>query len=220
MENTSAQIVGGRRRISASGRRYSSTREMVLRMVEAQASPVSTAALSEATGLHENTIRGHLEQLRTDGYVRREAHPAEGRGRPAWRWRANSQAMQNPYAGLATALADSLARSSDDPIGRARDAGRAWGDEIAATHRSEASGREAVIEAMREQGFAPHDTGDDVLLRRCPLIEAATRHPDIVCAVHQGMIDGVLAARGEEAFSRLHPFTGPSECTLELRARR
>ncbi len=186
-------------------------------MVEAQTSPVSVAALTAATGLHENTVRGHLEQLRIDGYLQRERHQGEGRGRPAWLWRATKAASGNPYAALATALADSLARSDDDPVGRARDAGRAWGAEIAGSHRDDASSREAVIETMREQGFAPYDTGGDVLLRRCPLIEAATRHPAIVCAVHQGMIDEILAARGDGGESVLHPFTAPGECTLELR---
>ncbi|UUT35701.1 hypothetical protein [Microbacterium elymi] len=80
--------------------------------------------------------------------------------------------------------------------------------------------RSTVVEVMREQGFAPNDTGDVVLLERCPLIEAASRHPAIVCAVHQGMIDGILGARGSDAESRLIPFTGPGECTLRCRPRR
>ncbi|WP_165310904.1 hypothetical protein [Microbacterium protaetiae] len=71
---------------------------------------------------------------------------------------------------------------------------------------------------MREQGFAPDGAGDEVVLRRCPLIEAASKHPTIVCAVHQGMIDGVLAAAGEQMDTRLIPFSAPGQCTLQLRA--
>src|SRR5699024_7768350 len=44
--------------------------------------PVSTAALARATGLHENTVRGHLEQLLADGYVARVRARSSGRGRP------------------------------------------------------------------------------------------------------------------------------------------
>lgn len=186
-------------------------------MVEAQSSPVSTAALCTATGLHENTVRGHLDRLRADGYVRREREATSGRGRPAWLWRAVRRAPESPYPGLATALAETLARSGRDAVLRAREAGRTWGREIAERRHDDGAPREAVVAAMRDQGFAPLDTGDAVLLQRCPLIEAATRHPEIVCAVHQGMIDGLLAARGVHSESRLLPFTAPGVCTLELR---
>ncbi|MRH28878.1 transcriptional regulator [Microbacterium sp. SYP-A9085] len=192
---------------------------MLLRMVEAQSVPVSTAALTAASGLHENTVRGHLEQLRADGYLRREREVSTGRGRPAWLWRAVNPEPVNAYAGLASALADTLARSGVDPVARARDAGRAWGAELAAARaRDGRPAREEVVDVMREQGFAPTDAADVVLLRRCPLIEAAARHPDIVCAVHQGMIDGILRARGSDEQSTLVPFTAPGVCTLHLRA--
>lgn len=201
---------------------------MVLRMIEAQSAPVSTAALTTATGLHENTVRGHLEQLFADGYINREQQPASGRGRPAWLWSASRPDPESPYAALAGALADSLARAGGDPVARAREAGRRWGSQIAArrahaARTTSASGRTAashpratIVDVMREQGFAPDDTGDDVVLRRCPLIQAATKHPTIVCAVHQGMIDGVLATTGDRADTQLIPFSAPGECTLHL----
>ncbi|WP_165310902.1 hypothetical protein [Microbacterium protaetiae] len=122
----------GQRRLSANGRRHSTTREMVLRMIEAQSAPVSTAALSTATGLHENTVRGHLEQLFIDGYIGRQREPASGRGRPAWLWVAARPDPENPYAALAGVLADTLAHTAEDPIAQAREAGRRWGSEIAA----------------------------------------------------------------------------------------
>jgi len=213
-------------------------------MIEAQSAPVSTAALSAASGLHENTVRGHLEQLYADGYIGRIREDAVGRGRPAWLWVPARPDPENPYAALAGVLADSLARSGEGAIGRARDAGRRWGAEIAARRAAQtaaggpaarpaavpstppaaeppaaasARARTTVIEVMREQGFAPDDTGDEVVLRRCPLIEAATKHPAIVCAVHQGMIDGVLAQTGDRAQTRLIPFSAPGQCTLQLR---
>ncbi|GAA3768065.1 helix-turn-helix domain-containing protein [Microbacterium kribbense] len=190
---------------------------MVLQMIEAQAAPISAAALTHATGLHENTVRGHLEQLLADGYIVREREESSGRGRPAWLWRAVAQDPESPYAALAGVLAETLARTGADPARQAREAGRSWGRELAARRTRTAAGpREAVIDAMREQGFAPEDTGDDVLLRRCPLMEAASRHPTIICAVHQGIIDGVLQAQGQRADSVLEPFSAPGVCTLHL----
>src|SRR5699024_3470300 len=71
-----------RPRAASTGRRHSSSRESVLRTVESQRAPVSTATLARATGLHENTVRGHLEQLLADGYVARVCARSSGRGRP------------------------------------------------------------------------------------------------------------------------------------------
>lgn len=188
-------------------------------MVEAQSAPVSTAALATATGLHENTVRGHLEHLMTDGYLTGSPAPARGRGRPAWHWRALSRDDSSAYAALAAVLADTLARTSADPVGDAHGAGIRWGRDLARESGSDAaSARHAVTTVMREQGFAPDDTGEQITLRRCPLIEAAATHQSVVCAVHRGMVDGVVAAVGATETAELAPFTGPGECTLHLRA--
>lgn len=189
-------------------------------MVESQSAPVSTGALVEASGLHENTVRGHLERLLADGFITRSAAPSGRPGRPAWLWRANIADAAAPYAALAGVLAETLARTSDDPIGAAREAGRRWGRELGAQRTVVSDGRAIVVEAMTEAGFAPLDTGTDVLLRRCPLIEAAAKHPSIVCSVHLGMIDGVLETAGQRGDAELAPFTAPGECTLHLRVDR
>jgi len=207
----------GDRRFAGSGRRHSPTRERVLRLVEAQPGPVTTAAVATAAGLHENTARGHLEQLHADGYVTRERAPAVGRGRPAWIWEATTGSEpRSAYAGLAAALAHTLATTSSDPIGAARTAGLEWGSEIAAGQEGTGTARESVVVAMRDQGFEPTDLSDRVVLRQCPLIEAATAYPQIVCSVHQGLVDGILHARGETGRSTLRPFTAPGECSLHL----
>lgn len=233
MENKSepaAAAVPSRR--GSSGRIHSASRERLLRMLEAQHAPASLAALTLATGLHENTVRGHLEALRRDGFATRHAAPASGRGRPAWLWQATRQDASTPYAPLASVLAATVIRISDDPVAAAREAGRAWGRELvaartegepdpgsAAPRAGGASARESVIDLMREQGFAPEPRGDGttVLLRRCPLLEAAARHPEVVCAVHLGMADGALQALGDDDTSAtLEPFSGPSQCTLRM----
>lgn len=208
-----------RHRFAGSGRRHSSTRERVLRLVEVQPGPVTTTAVATALGLHENTARGHLEALHADGYLTRSRGPAEGRGRPAWTWTATAPTEQRSgYAGLATVLARTLATTSNDPIGAARTAGLAWGAEIATERDRPGTAREVVVAAMRDHGFEPADLSDRVILRRCPLIEAATAHPQIVCSVHQGLVDGILRDRGERGRSTLQPFTAPGECTLHLPA--
>ncbi|MDT0156312.1 hypothetical protein Q9R19_01605 [Microbacterium sp. ARD32] len=203
------------------GRRHASTRERLLREVETHG-PVSTSDLVTATGLHENTVREHLERLRRDGRLRRIRAQAQGRGRPGWRWQAVPADVVNPYAGLALALADSLTHAAPDPVVRARSAGIRWGAAIAEDHPDAAGPTRAlVIDLMREQGFAPEpaaDAGDAIVLHRCPLLAAAARRSDVVCAVHEGMVAGIVRSRDEAADAVLLPLRAEGGCLLHLRA--
>ena len=219
-------------RRSSSGRTHSASRERLLRLLEAQRVPTSLAAIVLATGLHENTVRGHLESLQRDGFVTRRRAEASGRGRPAWLWQAVRRDPSTPYAPLAGVLAATIMRTSADPVGDAREAGRQWGRELIATEADvdgpsrptdATAARRRVVDLMREQGFAPDplDDHETVLLRRCPLIEAASRHPEVICAVHLGMVDGALESLGvRDAGPTLVPFSGPGECTLRVPAPR
>lgn len=215
---------GPPQRRSAAGRRHSHAREQVLRTVEAQRSPVSVTALSRATGLHENTVRGHLDQLLTDGHVTRSRAAAEGRGRPAWLWRPTRYGPASPYAALAGVLAGTIARTSADPAATAHEAGRSWGAELAEDLPETAprvSARTVVLDAMAAQGFDPVDDGDQIALHRCPLLEAASRHTEVVCAVHRGLIAGLLeetpGVDGPQPEVELIPFAAPGRCLLHLR---
>lgn len=230
-------------RVASSGRTHSATRETLLRLVEAQPESTTIAHLATLSGCHENTVRGHVHALWKDGFIGRVLAPTTGPGRPSWLWHATAPAADSPYAGLAIALAEGLAATGTEAPDRARAVGEQWGRTLAAslppaTTREEA--RRTVLAVMQDQGFAPHSVapGDatpaqpgtvistdgpvahDIKLRRCPLVAAATHRPDIVCAVHLGMIAGALEGIGsQDAGSTLQPMSGPGECTLTLRVR-
>ncbi|HWL01977.1 MAG TPA: helix-turn-helix domain-containing protein [Microbacteriaceae bacterium] len=207
-------------RRTAADRRHSVTRERLLRALESGGSARITDLVA-STGLHENTIRGHLHRLQADGHVRREPQPPTGRGRPATHWHAVDPHTTNPYAGLAATLADTLTSTVADAPRAAHAAGEAWGERLAEEHLDAAGARALVIDIMREQGFAPGDDGEDdgvIALRRCPLLAAATRHPDVICSVHEGMIDGIIRAHGEDATVELEPFAADGTCRLRVRA--
>lgn len=79
--------------------------------------------------------------------------------------------------------------------------------------------RRAVVRLLDDLGFAPSTDEDasDVALRRCPLLEAAYRHPDVVCAVHLGLARGALEALGAPtAGTTLVPFAEKGACRLLL----
>ncbi|MBS1905947.1 MAG: helix-turn-helix domain-containing protein [Actinobacteria bacterium] len=216
-------------RRTGTGRRLSSARERLLRELETRGG-ASTAELVAALGLHENTVRAHLDQLREDGQVRRIREPAAGRGRPAWRWTPVEPERQHPYAGLAATLADAVTHAAPDPVDLARDAGSSWGRRLAEAERAETRGAEettaVIVEVMREQGFAPEVVreapGDGIAavvrLHRCPLLSAAVANSRVVCAVHEGMIEGIARAAGSDLVSRLTPFEEVGTCVLRLRA--
>lgn len=234
----------------------------MLREVEARGT-ASIAELSEATGLHENTVRGHLDRLCNDGFLRSERALPSGRGRPSLRWHAVRQEVRNPYAGLAIALAATLSETDADAAALMRAAGVAWGTQLAGERESthevqefqgtqdalKTQGAQAaqaaqsasdgiaptdahaetiklVFDVMRDQGFAPEDSWSDgskqetptreLLLRSCPILEAAKGNTEVVCAAHRGLVEGLIGSRGDELEVELQPFASPDVCVLRL----
>ncbi len=194
-----------------------------------QVEPVGIAALTALTGLHENTVREHLDGLAVAGLADRERAVPGGRGRPAWLWRAVDPPATSEYAGLAAALARTLQATSPDPVATATMAGAEWGHELAASSPGERAGSEtdAYQQALRlldDFGFGPQSTQDTrsrqtVRLTRCPLLQVARQHPDVVCAIHRGLVEGALEEYGARSTEvDLVPFAEPGACLLHLHA--
>ncbi len=209
------------------GRALSPSRLLVLETLESTAEPLSLPSLVARVKLHENTVRGHLDALLTDGFVSREQAYSEGRGRPSWLWFALEPAHQPAstveYAGLASALANTISTTAADPVSAARAAGEDWGQELVANgkireHDPASSAAEHVAGFLEDFGFAPRVIDESTIkLHRCPLLDAATKHPDVVCNVHLGLVAGALAEGNVDATAQsLTPFTAPGVCTLRL----
>ena len=200
----------------------SRSRTAILERLRDQPQALTLASLVAATGLHENTLREHLDALVHRGLVRQRRAQPSGRGRPAWLYEAvGDNSGTSEYAGLAAALAASLARTPE-PVGLATDAGEEWGRQLAtdrgATTASPETARREVVSLLDDLGFAPDVTADrpeEVRLTRCPLLEAAHRHPEVVCAVHLGIVRGALAAHDAPPDgTTLLPFAEPGACRL------
>jgi predicted ArsR family transcriptional regulator len=206
----------------------SPSRQSLLDTLRDQPEPVTLAALARTSGLHENTVREHLESLERQGLVSRHRRRPSGRGRPAWLYEATETTTSGAaeYAGLAATLAAAIHRTSPNPRADAIAAGAEWGHELArkrtAPERGRGSARREVVELLDGLGFAPQPDEETatVMLTRCPLLEAAHRHPDVVCGVHLGIIRGALEEYGgEPAGTDLLPFSDPGACRLELSRR-
>lgn len=206
----------------------SGARAAVLAALEHQPGPATLAALSQATSLHVNTLRGHLEALESQQRVRRLRAAPSGRGRPAWLYEATEPTGRalSDYAVLASRLAAAIHRTSVDPRAEGVTAGREWGqslarDSVEGTSPSPAEARRRVVTLLADLGFAPepHSRATAVRLTRCPLLDAARSHPDVVCGVHLGIVRGALQEWGAPSdHVELLPFSEPGACRLLMPA--
>jgi predicted ArsR family transcriptional regulator len=209
----------------------SPARATVLAALRRQPGPITLADLSDATGLHVNTLREHIDALIEVGLVERRRAEPSGRGRPAWLYEAvdGPDEPESTYGGLAAALATVIQRTSTSPRDDAIRAGTTWGRELAkkrpaVDRRRRGAERQAaavrrVVELFRQLGFAPEtdDRRGVVRLTRCPLLDTAKRYPDVVCGVHLGIVRGAIEEYGgDPTGSDLQPFSEPGACRLDL----
>lgn len=186
----------------------------VLAALAQRDSPTTLAQLAEITGLHENTLRGHLDALHQAGHVSRLRVTPSGRGRPAWSY----VAREAPYAALALALSRGL---ENNPGATAREAGesggRAWGEQLRELFdEDDQTPEERLMLALEHVGFGPEISASrtSVRLTRCPFIDTARAHPEAVCSVHLGLIKGALGESLDRA--ALQPFAEPGACLVTL----
>jgi len=200
----------------------------VLELLQRLDEPTGVEEVAAQLGQHVNTARLHLDYLTAEGLVLRERAPGSGRGRPAWLYRADpSRPEPDPrvreYGALAGALAAHVTRTSSRPDEDARLAGKDWGRREAESRdlqaTTAAAARGEVVIVLDELGFEPATNvrRTVVHLRSCPLLDVARQYPEVVCQAHGGLIAGLLEALGSDgASARLHPFSDPGSCRLDL----
>jgi predicted ArsR family transcriptional regulator len=184
--------------------------------------------LARRLGLHANTVRWHLGVLRDAGAVSSTAAPANGRGRPRIFYRLERPARdgsRDEYRLLATILSGTLAEQADGDEHAAR-AGRAWGRYLVErpsplARVTDAEATEQVVRLLDDQGFAAEAEGGEIRMRRCPFHDLAEAQPDIVCAVHRGLISGALDGLGSSLeVEGLDVFVEPDLCIAHVARRR
>lgn len=232
----------------AAGAGVEGARRRVLDAVEAAGGEEgpTVGELAAVLGGHENTVRHHLSALVARRLVDARTDPSQNRrGRPAVRYRVTAQGhavlasgrpMVEEYVALAGAFAQRLAERGEPAEGDARAIGTAWGTSLhgRGAHVSDAEPVPLVLTSLTRLGFSPvldpgTPPGDArVLLRTCPLLDAARTYPQVVCTVHRGLVEGLLAAAGgvpgrpagpagSTPTVTLEPFAEPGACILRLR---
>jgi predicted ArsR family transcriptional regulator len=179
--------------------------------------------LARRLDLHPNSVRWHLGGLERDGIVSSTPERTLHRGRPKMLYRLRPAALEgtrDEYRLLATILTGAVAESGGSTA--AERAGRAWGRYLVArplplVEQSPANATAAVVELLAEQGFAPEAADGEIRIRRCPFHELAEAHPDVVCAVHRGLMRGAFDVLGADVdIDELDVFVEPDLCVARL----
>jgi len=154
------------------------------------------AELADAAGVHLNTIRGHVAALEGAEVLQGAQKAAAGPGRPAAEYRlVEGWALSSTdFLELAGLLAAALARTAPDPQAL-RATGADWGRYLAGRPGRRDLAAE-LPRALERLGFHATVTGDRVSITGCPCAVVSPDHPEIVCALATGLVEGILAAGG------------------------
>lgn len=167
--------------------------------------------LAEAAGLHPNTAREHLQRLVDDGFITCQPEVRETKGRPRMLY---SAAIGSNGPGTVRAALAEAAERRGDLVRRLLP--------IEAVDRSPRQRQiDALDDHLDQSGFDfDHDVdGSRVHLHECPYSEMVKQHPE-VCTVHYGLLQAALEQTdGPLLAGRMHPFSGPDTCTLDLLVR-
>lgn len=192
---------------------------------------LTASELAERLGVHVTTIRFHLDRLEEAGIVAGHVVRSGARGRPHRRFVLRVR-VEAPFEVLASVLASVLSTARSQQI-TPQEAGVRWALSRAAENglRPGADGEDRravvvrhVVDLLAEWGYTPEtdlprdELAVTVTLRHCPFLELAQAHPDVVCGVHRGLLQGTLRAIGESgARVALEPLVTPDTCIARLR---
>ena len=205
-------------------------RRAVLAALAGASEPSTVSELAHRAGLHTNTVRAHLAALISAGQVGRMASITNRPGRPTLRYVAipgMDPGGVRHYRLLATVMADEFA-SAPDAAARMTAVGRSWGRRLAKIDRRRTGDRSAAVrravQVLDELGFDPGPVGTNsfdvaIGLRHCPFLEIARARPQVICALHLGLVQGILAegSRGDAVTATgITPFASPNLCVITL----
>jgi len=191
--------------------------------------PLATAEVAETLGLHVNTVRPHLERMREVGLLDVAADHRGGPGRPQHRYSlaadAPSLGLEPPaFPTLSRLLLDCAARAgaaADDALASGRDEGAA---EAAAVPEGVPCA-DATVAMLARLGFDPERVDDPevgattVAFAHCPYRSLAEANPELVCALHRGVVEGFVEEVGGAAVVGFGTLVDRHPCRVTLVAR-
>ncbi|MEP7160361.1 MAG: helix-turn-helix domain-containing protein [Dermatophilaceae bacterium] len=202
---------------------------------------LSAGDVGRVLELHVTTARFHLDRLEQAGLVESFVAGGGRHGRPsklyALSLRGRPSPEVRPQLLLAQVLVEAWGPAGSDST--PEEAGVAWAHRhlptrtglsqppAAAATPGEFLGKVGVlVDTLREWGYAPQVQTSragrtaTLTLVDCPFRDLAKTRSDVVCAVHRGIIRGLLDVLGEpEAQAMLDPLVGGTHCIAQISTR-
>lgn len=185
------------------------TRSQIFQYIGDSNHPVDVRELTEHFGFNHNAIRQHIAKLLAAGLILEQVAPSQGRGRPRHVYTQDPAASGrwggiNPYEQLSMLMSEML-RTGDDAVEVGRRAGRRQRLRLLSGDTAD-----GVVDAMARLGFEPtvaHADGEtvQVVQEACPFASAAIIDPDIVCALHKGITEGLVETAGDLEVEEMRP---------------
>ena len=205
------------------------TRYAIYRELLEAVRPLTTAEIADTLDLHPNTVRPHLERMRDVGLVLVEAGGRGEVGRPQHRYSvapdAPSLGLEPPALPVLARLLVSMAARAGVGAADAEASGHAEGDRRAVGYVDAPSSLEALVSDLDRLGFDPvvSDGGDDdtavVAFANCPFADVAADHPELVCALHRGLVAGFVARMGDAEVREFCTLVHRTPCQVAVRSR-
>jgi predicted ArsR family transcriptional regulator len=206
------------------------TRYAIYLELARSSAPRSTAEVADTLGLHANTVRPHLERMREVGLLAVHTDNRGSVGRPQNRYELAADA---PSLGLEPSAFPVLARMLNEVAAAAgagtelsAEAGAGQGRAMAeayAARRPRAGCLGALTAMLAELGFDPAVVEDDQLVTiaftHCPYAELAAAHPEVVCHLHRGLVEGFVESIGGAGVDRFRTLADRDPCQVELSIR-
>lgn len=209
-------------------------RRALFHYISEQADAVSREQAAEAVGIQKTLAAFHLEKLTEQGLLQVEFRRMTGRsgpgaGRPAKLYQRSELELDvslppREYDLAARLLAEAIVAS--EASGRfvreelevaSHDFGRGVGTQalrIAGARSSKAKRREALMGTLRDHGFEPRVTGQDIVLSNCPFHLLAQEHTELVCGMNLHLMAGLRAGLDVALQPRLEPTVG--QCCVKF----
>jgi predicted ArsR family transcriptional regulator len=185
--------------------------------------PLATSEIAETLGLHVNTVRPHLERMREVGLLDLAAGTKGSVGRPQHRYSLAADApalgFEPPAFPVLARMLLQLAKAAGLDEVDAADAGRQQGVLDAAR-----SGDEDCVTALTaelaELGFDPavleDPQGATIAFTHCPFRDLAEAHPELVCNLHRGLVEGFVDTIGGGRVEAFHALADRTPCQVEV----
>lgn len=204
----------------------------MLEVLQDAAGPLGVRDVAGRVRLHPNTTRFHLDALVEAGVAERTVEDRERPGRPRTLYMARPDSPRSgrrSYRLLAEILTSYIDGETPQPGKAAQRAGQAWGRYLADRpppfQRVDGpTATRQLVRTLGDIGFDPESVTDGgeqrILLHHCPFRETAEEHRKVVCSIHLGLMQGLLAELDAPVEAdRLDPFVEPDLCVAHLAAK-